>query len=68
MQEDMYAVLAQLLMEKWHYSMDDALETLYNSDTFALVQDARTGLYYQSPGYVYSYLENELTLGTIKAE
>lgn len=61
MLEDMYADLALMLMERWHYSGEQALAFLYNSDTFNRLQDKRTGLYYQSPGYVYSYLENELT-------
>jgi hypothetical protein len=65
MQEDMYASLVQLLMERWHYTMNEAIDTLYNSDTFLRLQDKRTGLYYQSPGYVYSFLDQELTRGTI---
>ena len=60
MQEDMYADLIQLLMEGYGYTLDKAMETLYNSETFARLQDAETGLYYQSPGYVYSFLTNEL--------
>ena len=64
MQEDMYASLVQLLMDKWDYSMEEAIGVLYNSDTFVKLQDKRTGLYYQSPGYVYSFLEHELTNGT----
>ena len=60
MQEDMYADLIQLLMEGYGYTMDKAMETLYNSETFARLQDAETGLYYQSPGYVYSFLTNDL--------
>lgn len=63
MQEDMSASLVQMLMEQMNYSMDDALDTLYNSDTFSRLQDSRTGLYYQSPGYVYSFLDTELTTG-----
>lgn len=66
MQEDMYAELVQLLMEQWRYSMDKALETLYNSDTFARLQDKDTGLYYQSPGYVFSFLDNELKSGRMQ--
>lgn len=65
MQEDMSASLVQMLMEQMNYSMDEALDTLYNSDTFSRLQDSRTGLYYQSPGYVYSFLDNELTMGKI---
>jgi len=33
---------------------------LYTSETFDRLQDESTGLYYQSPGYVYSFLLNEL--------
>lgn len=65
MQEDMSASLVQMLMEQMNYSMDEALDTLYNSDTFSRLQDSRTGLYYQSPGYVYSFLDNELTTGKL---
>lgn len=62
MQEDMYAELIQLLMEQYGYTLEKAMDTLYNSETFARLQDANTGLYYQSPGYVYSFLNSELSL------
>lgn len=62
MQEDMYAELIQILMEKYSYTLEKAMDTLYNSDTFARLQNAETGLYYQSPGYVYSFLNSELSL------
>ena len=65
MQEDISASLVQMLMEQMNYSMDEALDALYNSDTFSRLQDSRTGLYYQSPGYVYSFLDNELTTGKL---
>lgn len=61
MQEDMYAELIQILMEKYGYTLEKAMDTLYNSETFARLQDANTGLYYQSPGYVYSFLNSELS-------
>lgn len=63
MKEDMSAELIALLMKNWHYSMDEAMDVLYNSDTFSRLEDKSTGLYYQSPGYVYSYLNTELTTG-----
>ena len=62
MQEDMYAELAQILMERYGYTQFQALDVLYNSETFARLQDPNTGLYYQSPGYVYSFLNSELSL------
>lgn len=61
-QEDMYAELAQILMERYGYTQFQALDVLYNSETFARLQDPNTGLYYQSTGYVYSFLNSELSL------
>lgn len=65
LQEDLYADLVEILMEEWHYSMQEALHVLYNSDTFSLIQNTQTGLYYQSAGYVYSFLEEELKSGHV---
>ena len=39
MQEDMYAELIQILMEKYGYSLDKAMDTFYNSETFACLQN-----------------------------
>lgn len=65
MQEDLCAELVEILMEEWDYSMQKALDVLYNSDTFTLIQDTGTGLYYQSAGYVYTFLKEELTKGRV---
>jgi len=61
MKDDVTVELAGYLMEDYHYSREDALDVLYTSDTFERLQDDATGLYYQSPGYVYSFLQNELS-------
>ena len=53
MMECMTKDLVLLLMERRHIDMETALETLYTSDTFAKLKDSRTGLYFQSPLYVY---------------
>ena len=63
MKEDMTEELITMLMASRHYSMNEAMDVLYNSDTFSRLEDDNTGLYYQSPGYVYSYLNQELTTG-----
>lgn len=63
MQEDISADLVEMLMIKWNCSMETALGMLYNSETFERLQDAKTCLYIQSSGYVYSFLEQELTTG-----
>ena len=61
MKDDVTVELAGYLMEDYHYSREDALDVLYTSDTFERLQDDATGLYYQRPGYVYSFLQNELS-------
>ena len=43
----------------------EAIDVLYTSETFERIQDNSTGLYYQSPGYVYSFLQNELTTAKV---
>ena len=61
MKLDMVKHLALRLMDDDpQLSMEQALATVINSDTCQRLQDDATGLYYQSPGYVYSFLENEL--------
>lgn len=65
LQEELTAELVEILMEEWGYDMQEALNVLYNSDTFSILQDPKTGLYYQSSGYVYSFLEEELKKGKI---
>ncbi len=62
MKEDMTAALAQILIEEQNCSMEKALDIVYNSVTFRNLQNSATGFYYQSVGYVYSYLMEELSL------
>ncbi len=63
MQEDMTADILSILMEDRNMPMQDAMLLFYNSDTYARLQDAESGLYYQSAGYVLDCLDNELTTG-----
>jgi hypothetical protein len=61
MKLDMVKHLALRLMDAdSQLTMEQALSAVINSDTYLRLQDDATGLYYQSPGYVYSFLENEL--------
>lgn len=52
-----------LLMERRGISLEDALRILYTSDTYVKLKDPRSGLYFQSPGYVYDFLDHELAYG-----
>lgn len=63
MQEDMTADMLSVLMEDRNMSMKEAMLLFYNSDTYERLKDAKSGLYYQSPGYVLDCLDNELTTG-----
>ncbi len=51
--------LLMLLMERRQLSLQEALSCLYTSKTYARLKDPRSGLYFQSPGYVYDFLEEE---------
>lgn len=57
--------LILLLMEKENISMQEAVDTLYNSETFQKLSNTDTGLYFQSPRYVFDYLNEELKTGKI---
>lgn len=66
MKNDMVKELANLLMENdGSLTMEQALSLVFNSDTYQKLLDDKTRLYYQSPLYVYSFLENELKTGKI---
>lgn len=61
---DMVKNLALLLQENnSSLSMEQAISLVINSDTFQRILNDRTRLYYQSPRYVYSFLDNELRTG-----
>lgn len=57
--------LVLLLMERRSMTMPQALEAIYNSDTYNRLKDARSGLYFQSPGYVYDFLDKEISTGRV---
>lgn len=60
LKDDLCTELAGYLIDDYHYTPQEAIDVLYTSETFERLQDDSTGLYYQSPGYVYSFLLNEL--------
>lgn len=60
LKDELATELAGYLVDDYHYSPEEAIDVLYTSETFERLQDDSTGLYYQSSGYVYSFLQNEL--------
>ena len=56
LKDELATELAGFLVDDYQQSLQEAIETLYTSETFERLQDDATGLYYQSPGYVYSFV------------
>ncbi|MBP5366775.1 MAG: hypothetical protein J6Y82_12795 [Bacteroidales bacterium] len=48
------------LMEDRSLSLREAMDTIYNSNTYKALNNLKTGLYFQSSTYVYDVLEQEL--------
>lgn len=66
MKADMVKNLAILLMnQNKDMGINEALAIVFNSDTYQKVMDDKAGLYYQSPRYVFSFLDNEIRNGKI---
>lgn len=65
MKEALATELAELLSKDMNLSVQDSLRLLYNSATYSGLKNPKTGLYFQSAGYVYSYLKSELTTGKL---
>lgn len=55
--------LVILLIQNKGMSLIESLDAVYNSQTFLKLKDTRTGLYFQSPVYVYDYLVREMATG-----
>ena len=63
--EELVKEMALRLMDERGLTMKQALDTIYNSETYTKILDLRTGLYSQSTTYVYSFLENEILTGKL---
>ena len=48
------------LMEERSMTMREAMDIVYKSKTYAALNNTKTGLYFQSPAYLYDSLEKEL--------
>ena len=52
------------LMRDFNLRLSEALEVIYNSSLHVSLQDDETGLYLESPSYVYEYLKKEYLTGS----
>lgn len=60
MVEGITSDLIQLLMDREHYSLPQAVDAVYNSNVYRALLRPASGLYAQSSGYVYLFLEKDL--------
>ena len=56
LKEHVTARMIQILAEERGYSLEDAIDLVYTSPIYEKLSDASTGLFFQSPRYVLSYL------------
>lgn len=59
MKECIIRDIVTILVEEKGMSVSSALEYFYNSNTFNKLDNPDTGLFFQSPRYVLSYLLSE---------
>lgn len=52
--------IVSLLQEDYGMTILDAFDTIYNSKIYKKLIDTETGLYIQSPLYIYEYLKKEI--------
>ncbi len=58
--EGISADVVRYLVERNDMSLEQAISAFHNSETFAHLEDFETGLYIESPAYVYGLLLSEL--------
>ena len=52
--------IVALLQEDYQMPLIDAFDCVYNSKIYQKLINERTGLYLESPVYIYRYLQSEL--------
>lgn len=56
LKEQLTSRIIQILAEEQGYSLEEAFDRVYTSPIYEKMSDASTGLFFQSPRYVLSYL------------
>lgn len=62
MTEGITSDLIQMLMDRKHQTLSQAIAAVYNSNVYSALMRPSTGLYAQSSGYIYHYLTKELDI------
>jgi len=66
--EGISADVVRYLTERNDMTLSEAISTFHNSETFTMLEDFETGLYIESPAYVYDLLLSELRNGRLTQE
>lgn len=56
LKDQVTARMIQILTEEQGYSLEEAIDRVYTSPIYEKLSDVSTGLFFQSPRYVLSYL------------
>lgn len=56
LKEQVTARMIQILAEEQDYTLEQAIDRVYTSPIYEKLSDPQTGLFFQSPRYVLSYL------------
>ena len=57
------ADLVNMLINEHNYTLEQAMDLVYNSDTYKALNTPECNFFFQSPGYVYDFLNNEIKTG-----
>lgn len=63
--EYMIQDIVDMLTVDQNIEYDEAMNKFYNSEVFEKLQDKETGLYLESPEYVYDLFKDEINFGHI---
>lgn len=55
--------LIEMLMQDYRWDINKAMDVLYSSDTYSMLENPQSGLYYQGAVYVYCFLKEEVETG-----
>lgn len=57
--------IVDMLATDHNIEYDEAMNKFYNSEVFEKLQDKETGLYLESPEYIYDLFKDEMNFGHI---
>jgi len=59
--------LVAMLMSTYCWDTKKSMDVLYNSQTYSMLENPLSGLYYQGAVYVFTYLQEEIERGKVNS-